>query len=51
MGFSMPKLDFTAHARDMLNERSISEDWVWRAIDNPDKKRMATMIIFITQKQ
>ena len=36
----MPKFDFTAHARDMLNERNVPEDWVWRAMNNPDKKRM-----------
>lgn len=37
---SMPEFDFTAHAIDMLKERNISEDWVWRAVNNPDKKRM-----------
>jgi hypothetical protein len=34
----MPKFDFTAHARDMLNERNIAEDWVWQVINHPDKK-------------
>ena len=27
----------TEHARDMIKERDIQEEWVWRTIDNPDK--------------
>ncbi len=37
---SMPEFDFTAHARDMLTERNIPEDWVWRVLNGPSKKRM-----------
>ena len=29
--------EFTEHARDMLKERDIQEELVWRTIDNPDK--------------
>jgi hypothetical protein len=36
----MPEFEFSSHAREMLNERSISEDWVWRALNSPDKKHM-----------
>jgi len=31
---------FTEHALDMLNERAIQEEWVWRTIDNPDKSEI-----------
>ena len=33
----MPDYEFTAHARDMLVERSIREEWVWRTVDSPDE--------------
>jgi len=36
----MPSMQFTAHARDMLAERNIEEEWVWRAISAPDKKAL-----------
>ncbi len=29
--------EFTSHAKDMLREREIPEEWVWRAINSPDK--------------
>lgn len=29
---------FTAHAKDMLKEREITEQWVLQTIHNPDKK-------------
>jgi hypothetical protein len=35
----MPEFEFTAHARDMIAERKVSEDWVWRVLNHPDKKR------------
>ncbi len=30
-------IQLTLHARDMLNEREIPEEWVWRAIGSPDR--------------
>ncbi|GIK09242.1 MAG: hypothetical protein JETCAE02_13150 [Anaerolineaceae bacterium] len=33
----MPPFDFTIHARDMLAERKIPEDWVWRVLNDPDE--------------
>jgi len=36
----MPDIDFSTHAQDMLVERNIPKEWVWRTIDNPDRKRM-----------
>ncbi|HHT9115329.1 MAG: DUF4258 domain-containing protein [Planctomycetes bacterium] len=28
--------ELSAHARDMLKEREITEEWLWRAIGNSD---------------
>ena len=36
----MPEYTFTAHARDMLREREIPEQWVLQAINEPDEKNM-----------
>jgi len=36
----MPEYTFTAHARDMLREREISEEWVSKGINLPDEKKM-----------
>ncbi len=36
----MFEFDFSIHARDMLIERKILEDWVWRVLETPDKKHM-----------
>ena len=33
-------LEFTRHAKDMLKERNIPEDWVMKTINNPDWKHM-----------
>ena len=30
------KFKLSKHTQDMLEERNISEEWVWRAINNPD---------------
>lgn len=30
-------IEFSSHARDMLQERNISEEWVWRAITTADR--------------
>ena len=34
-----PPVELTAHARDMLTERHIAEEWVWRTINAPDRER------------
>lgn len=36
----MPEFEFSTHAKDMLIERNISEEWVWRVLNHPDKKQM-----------
>ena len=36
----MPDIEFTIHTRDMLAERNILEEWVWRTINTPGRKRM-----------
>lgn len=36
----MPEYTFTTHARDMLREREIREQWALAAIDKPDEKSM-----------
>ena len=33
-------IEWTRHAREMLEERSIEEEWVLRAIRNPDRTEM-----------
>jgi hypothetical protein len=35
----MEDFKFSAHVRDMLVERDIAEDWVWRVLTTPDRKR------------
>jgi len=32
----MRNIEPSGHAKDMLRERNISEEWMWRAIDTPD---------------
>ncbi len=36
----MKDFKFSAHAGDMLRERNILEEWVWRDIDEPDWSAM-----------
>lgn len=38
----MPESEFafSTHAKDMLAERNILEEWVWRTLNSPTKKRM-----------
>ena len=36
----MSEYVFTAHAKDMLKEREIMEQWVLQTIRNPDKKML-----------
>lgn len=35
----MPDIEFSLHAKAMLVERNILEEWVWRAINSPHKTR------------
>ena len=35
----MSNFSFTRHAKYMLKERKISEEWVWRTIENPSRKK------------
>ena len=34
----MPDIVLSSHARAMLRERNIAEEWVWRTIATPDSK-------------
>ncbi len=34
----MQNFILSGHTKDMIKERKISEDWVWRTIKNPDWK-------------
>ena len=34
----MSTIELSAHAKDMLAERNIREEWVWRTITSPDSK-------------
>jgi hypothetical protein len=36
---SMPDIELSTHAKDMLIERNLTEEWVWRTIRTPDRKR------------
>jgi uncharacterized protein DUF4258 len=33
----MPSFELSSHARDMLKERKITEEWLWRTIRSADK--------------
>lgn len=35
----MSDMEFTSHATEMLVERGITEEWVWRTLKVPDRKR------------
>ncbi len=32
----MRDIELTKHAKEMLQEREIPEEWMWRALGNPD---------------
>jgi hypothetical protein len=36
----MADFELSTHAKDMLRERNIREEWVWRTLDNPDNRRI-----------
>lgn len=31
-----PDFELSTHARDMLQERHIAEEWIWRTLSSPD---------------
>jgi hypothetical protein len=35
----VPDLEFSKHAKFVLGRRQIREEWVWRVMNTPDKKR------------
>jgi hypothetical protein len=35
----MPDIELSSHTRDMLIERNIREEWMWRTLDSPDRKQ------------
>ena len=35
----MSDTEFSKHAKHMLVKRRILEEWVWRVLDTPDRKR------------
>lgn len=36
----MARVELSIHARDMLAERGIAEEWMWRAINAPDRAQV-----------
>ena len=36
----MSEFELSVHSKEMLAERNILEEWVWRTIDTPTRKRM-----------
>lgn len=38
----MPAFELSAHAKEMLAERNIAEEWVWRVLSTPDRRRRGT---------
>jgi hypothetical protein len=34
--------EFTKHAKEMLSERNIAEEWVWRTISSPDTQELGS---------
>ena len=37
----MPEIIFSSHSKQVLVERHIPEEWVWRTLSSPDRKRMS----------
>ncbi len=35
----MPDFELSSHAKDMLRERKIAEEWVWRVVEAPVSKK------------
>jgi hypothetical protein len=36
----MPEFELSSHARDMIAERNIQDEWLWRTLNNPDERRI-----------
>lgn len=36
----MPEFELSVHAKEMLAERNILEEWIWRTVNTPTRKRM-----------
>jgi len=36
----LPDYEMSGHAREMLIERNIAEEWVWRVLRHPDKAKL-----------
>ncbi|MDX2045026.1 MAG: DUF4258 domain-containing protein [Acidobacteriota bacterium] len=36
----MPEFELSGHAKEMLAERNILEEWVWRTVNTSTRKRM-----------
>ena len=34
----MEEFELSVHIRDMLKERQLSEGWIWRTIQSPDRR-------------
>jgi hypothetical protein len=37
----MPEFELSTHAREMLRERKIAEEWVQRVLETPSRKKTA----------
>ena len=35
---SRPDMELSQHAQEMLSERNIREEWVWRTVDTPHRR-------------
>jgi len=35
----MPDFELSTHAREMVIERGIADEWIWRTIDTPSRKK------------
>jgi len=44
-------IKLSVHAHDMLKERNIPEEWVWRTIREPDWQNVGKDTMFITSKE
>jgi hypothetical protein len=35
----MPDFQLSSHAKEMIRERKIDEEWVWRTLETPTRKK------------
>jgi len=38
----MHGIELSEHAKDMLNERDIPEEWMWRTLGTPERVQIGT---------